>query len=176
MPHRLIDVPLESLPFVDEHYIEIAATPELVWDALISVLGGASEGRSGAPISRALGCAQTEVEGDVGEIGSTIPGFVVTRSIRPAVLALMGQHRFSRYALIFSILEKPSGLILLSAQTRAEFPGRRGRVYRGLVITSRGHVVVTTSLLRAIRKRAERVRGRPRRDPTPIAGEQRPQG
>lgn len=163
MPHRIIDVPLESLPFVDEHFIEIAASPEQVWDALITVLGGVSDGRSHSPVARALGCAQTEVEGDVGEIGSTVPGFVVTRSIRPAVLALMGQHRFSRYALIFTILEKPSGLVLLSAQTRAEFPGRRGSVYRGLVISSRGHVIVTSRLLRSVRKRAERARGRPRR-------------
>lgn len=164
MPHRIIDVPLESLPFVDEHYIEIGASPDQVWDAMIRVLGAASEGRTGTPISRTLGCAQTEVQGDVGEIGSTIPGFVVTRSVRPAVLALMGQHRFSRYALIFSVLEKPSGLVLLSAQTRAEFPHLRGRVYRGLVIGTRGHVVVTTAMLRSIRKRAERARGRPRRD------------
>ena len=161
MPHRLVDVPIESLPFVDEHYIEIAASTEQVWDALIGVVGGVSEGRSSAPISKALGCAQTETDGEPGEIGSTIPGFVVTRSIRPAVLALMGRHRFSEYALIFSILEKPSGLVLLSAQTRAEFPGRRGRVYRGLVIGSRGHVLVTTSLLRSVRRRAERARARP---------------
>jgi hypothetical protein len=169
MAQRLIDVPLETLPFIDEHYIEIAASPDMVWDALIRVLDGVSEGRSGRPISRALGCAQTEADGEVGRIGSTIPGFVVTRSIRPAVLALMGQHRFSRYALIFTILEKPSGLVLLSAQTRAEFPGRRGRVYRGLVISSRGHLMVTSSLLRSVRKAAERSRARPRRAEQPVA-------
>jgi len=162
MPRRIIDIPIESLPFVDEHYVEIAATPEQVWDALIRVMGGVSDGRTGRPLARALGCAQTEVEGESGEIGSTIPGFVVTRSIRPAVLALMGQHRFSRYALIFSIIEKPSGIVLLSAQTRAEFPGGRGRIYRGLVIGSRGHVLVTSSILRSVRKRAERARARPK--------------
>lgn len=161
MPHRIIDVPIESLPFVDEHYIEIAATPDQVWDALVRGLGGASRGRTAAPASRALGCAQTEVEGDPGEIGSTMPGFVVTRSIRPAVLALMGQHRFSEYALIFTILEKPSGLVLLSAQTRADFPRFRGRLYRGLVIGTRGHVVAVKAILRRVRKRAERARARP---------------
>jgi len=163
MSRRIIDVPIESLPFVDAHYLEIAATPEQVWDALIGVLDAISEGRSGAPVARALGCAQTDAEGEAGEIGSTIPGFVITRSIRPAVLALMGQHRFSRYALIFSIIEKPSGLVLLSAQTRAEFPGRRGKLYRGLVIGTRGHVLATTGILRRVRKRAERARTRPRR-------------
>ena len=166
-PDRIIDVPIESLPFVDEHFVEIAASPELVWDALIRTVGGISDGRTGSPLSRALGCAQTESEGEVGEIGSTIPGFIVTRSVRPAVLALMGRHRFSRYALIFSILEKPSGLVLLSAQTRAEFPGGRGRVYRGLVIGTRGHVIVTASILRAVRRRAERMGARP---PAPVDG------
>lgn len=163
MPRRIIDVPIESLPFVDEHYIEIAARPDEVWDALMRVVSGMGDGRSGAPVAKALGCEEIEAQGETGEIGSKIPGFVVTRSVRPAVLALMGQHRFSRYALIFTILEKPSGLMLLSAQTRAEFPGRSGRLYRGLVIGSHGHVVVTTSLLRQVRRRAERIHARPAR-------------
>lgn len=155
MTERLIDVPIESLPFVDEHFIDVAATPEEVWEALLETLGEMGEGRS-ASFSRALGCAQTETRGPIGRIGSTIPGFLVTRSVPPVVLALMGQHRYSRYALIFRIVEKPSGLILLSAQTRAEFSGRKGRAYRGLVVGSRGHVLVTTSLLRSVRRRAER--------------------
>jgi hypothetical protein len=161
MPHRLIDVPIESLPFVDEHFVEIAASPEQVWEALVRVMRGYGEGRTAPPVSRALGCTQTEAEGEPGRIGWKLPGFVVTRSIRPAVLALVGQHRFSRYALIFTIIEKPSGLVLLSAQTRAEFPGRKGSVYRGLVIGTRGHVVATTGILRAVRRRAERARSRP---------------
>ena len=164
MPHRLIDVPIESLPFVDEHFVDVAASTDQVWEALVEVMQGVGPGRSAAPISRALGCVHTERTGAPGRIGSTIPGFVVTRAVQPAVLALMGQHRFSRYALIFSIMEKPSGLVLLSAQTRAEFPGRRGSVYRALVIGSRGHVVATRSILRAVRRGAERARGRPQRD------------
>ena len=163
MNGRIIDVPIESLPFVDEHYIEIAAKPDEVWDALIRSVSRMAEGRKGAPISKALGCEDTGVEGVTGEIGSRIPGFVVTRSVKPAVLALMGQHRFSQYALIFTVLEKPSGLMLLSAQTRAVFPGRKGRLYRGLVIGSHGHVIVTTSLLRQVRRRAERIHARPAR-------------
>jgi hypothetical protein len=159
--NRIIDTPIESLPFIDEHWIEIAATPDEVWNALMSTVRHASEARSGVPISRALGCEETAVEGAAGEIGSTLPGFVVTRSVKPAVLAMMGQHRFSRYALIFSILEKPSGLMLLSAQTRAEFPGRKGTAYRTLVIRSRGHVLVTTQILRQVRRRAERAHARP---------------
>ena len=160
MPERLIDVPLESLPFVDEHFIEISAPPDIVWDSLLVQVAGVAQGRTGGRFARRLGCRHTEARGEVGDIGSTVPGFVVTRSIRPAVLAMMGQHRYSRYALVFRIMEKPSGIVLLSAQTRTEFPGAQGRVYRTLVIGTRGHVLVTRSILRSIRKRAERVRTR----------------
>ncbi|HEY8466796.1 MAG TPA: hypothetical protein VIL04_08325 [Solirubrobacterales bacterium] len=156
MPERLVDIPIESLPFVDEYYLDIAATTEDVWEALLATMRGYARG-SARPIARALGCAQTETRGEIGRIGSTIPGFVVTRSVRPVVLALMGQHRFSRYALIFRIVEKPSGLVLLSAQTRAEFPGAKGKAYRGLVIGTRGHVLVTRSIMRSVRRRAERM-------------------
>lgn len=158
MPERLIDVPIESLPFIDEHFIDIAASPDGVWNALVAELRDLAEGRSSGKLARRLGCRHTEARGEIGKIGSTVPGFVVARSIRPAVLALMGQHRYSRYALIFRIMEKPSGLVLLSAQTRAEFPGAKGRVYRGLVIDTRGHVLVARSVLRSVRRRAERAR------------------
>lgn len=160
MPKRIIDTPIEALPFIDEHYIEIAASPDEVWDGLMRTLRGISDGKS-VRFSRALGCEETEVEGETGEIGSTIPGFIVTRSVKPAVIALMGQHRFSRYALIFTILQKPSGLMLLSAQTRAEFHGTKGKAYRGLVIGTKGHILVTTQILRQVRRTAERLHARP---------------
>jgi hypothetical protein len=85
-----------------------------------------------------------------------VPGFVVARSVPPAVLALLGEHRFARYALIFRITETLAGPVRLSAETRAEFRGRRGRVYRTLVIGTRGHVLATRSILRSVRRAAER--------------------
>ncbi len=66
MPHRIIDVPIESLPFIDEHWIEIAAKPDEVWDALIRTVAGVSEARSGAPMLKALGCEETVAEGETG--------------------------------------------------------------------------------------------------------------
>src|SRR5687768_6812834 len=60
MQSRIIDVPIESLPFIDEHYIEIAAKPDEVWDALIRAVSHMAEGRRGRPISRALGCEETQ--------------------------------------------------------------------------------------------------------------------
>ena len=68
----------------------------------------------------------------------------------------MGEHRFSRYALVFSVTPLGDGdRVRVAAETRAEFPGRSGRVYRGLVIGSRGHVVATHTILRAVKRRAE---------------------
>jgi hypothetical protein len=103
-----------------------------------------------------LGAAHTEATGEPSVIGSTLPGFVVSRSVRPAVLALLGQHRYSRYALVFTIDDLGAGRSRLHAETRAEFPGRKGRVYRGLVIGSRGHVAAVKRILEAVSKRAER--------------------
>jgi hypothetical protein len=154
MPERLIDVPIESLPFVDEHSVEVAASLDDTWAALIAVMGSGS--RAAAPVARALGCLSTRRSGEFGRIGTTIPGFIVTRSVPPAVLALMGEHRYSRYALIFRIAEQTGDRPpRLSAETRAQFPGRSGSIYRGLVIGSHGHVLATSSILRSVRRRAE---------------------
>ncbi len=151
---RVIDYPIESLPYVDEHSIVVAATMDEVWAALVETVGA---GRIAAPVARALGCEQTEREGKPGRIGSTIPGFVITRAVRPAVLALMGAHRFSRYALIFQISETPLEPVILTAVTRAEFPGRLGTAYRRAVIGGRGHVVAVHGILHTVRRRAERM-------------------
>jgi hypothetical protein len=159
MPERLIDIPLESLPYIDEHATFVDAMPERTWEALLAVVGGADGGLAGRRVAQALGCVADSRSGEPGRIGSTIPGFVVSRSVPPAVLALMGEHRFSRYALIFRITEQGQAVpVRLSAETRAEFPGRRGSLYRTFVIGTRGHVLATRAILRRIRRRAERHR------------------
>jgi hypothetical protein len=156
--HRgsVIDIPIESLPYVDEHSTTIAAPASDVWESLVDTVAGTRHG--GSALARALGCEHTGCEGDRGEIGSTVPGFIVTRAVRPSVLALMGAHRYSCYALVFRLTENLDGTVRLSAETRAEFPGRGGSVYRLAVIGTRGHVLATTSLLRGVRRRAERDR------------------
>ncbi len=155
--HRgsVIDVPIESLPFVDEHETTIAAPIGDVWEALEATVGGFASRRGGASVARALGCEHTEPSGDRGRIGSTTPGFIVTRAVRPSVLALMGAHRFSCYALVFRLTDNLDGTVRLAAETRAEFPGRAGTAYRLAVIGTRGHVLATNSILRAVRRRAE---------------------
>ncbi len=155
MPERLIDVPIESLPFVDEHAVEVEASAERTWAAMLATVRGLGRGH-GRLAARALGCLSLDSSGEIGRIGSTMPGFIVTRSIPPALLALMGEHRFSRYALVFSVTPLGDGdHVRVAAETRAEFPGRSGRVYRRLVIGSRGHVLATRTILRAIKRRAE---------------------
>ena len=150
----VINMPIQDLPFVDEHMIGIEATERQTWDALLETLpkvfDTALVGRAGA----VLGVEHRGRRGKIGEIGSTLPGFVVARAVPPAVLALLGQHRFSRYALIFRI-EKTDAGVRLRAETRAEFPGVKGRAYRGMVIGTRGHVLVTRRVLNAVKKRAE---------------------
>ena len=80
----------------------------------------------------------------------------VRRVVEPAVLALQGEHRFSRYGLIFRLEPTKDENTLLRAETRAEFPGLKGQIYKTLVIRTRGHVLVVNRILRAVRRRAER--------------------
>jgi hypothetical protein len=156
---RAIDVPLETLPHVDEHSVEIDAEPQATWDALLPVVHGSFGDAASSRIARLLGCEQTERGGDPEHPGATVPGFVVARAIKPTLYALLGAHRFSRYALVFRIDPIDEGdRSRLRAETRAEFPGTKGRAYRTLVIGTRGHVLVVRRLLRAVKRRAERAR------------------
>ena len=52
--------------------------------------------------------------------------------------------------------ESSARVVRLGAEIRAEFPGAAGTAYRALVIGTRGHVLVTRSFLRSVRRRAER--------------------
>lgn len=153
---RTIDLPLEHLPRIDEHGVLVLAPQDVVWRALIRSVPGAFSGRAASRAARLLGCHETDRSGEPDMIGSTFPGFLVARVIEPAVLALEGQHLYSRYGLIFSLEPTKDERTLLRAETRAEFPGFKGTVYKTLVIGSRGHVVVTNRLLGAVKKRAER--------------------
>lgn len=153
---RVIDYPLEQLPPIDEHGALVLAPVEQTWEALLIVVERSFSGRTNARVARALGCSPSERAGEIGRIGSTLPGFVVVRVVRPGVLALEGEHRFSRYGLIFRLEQTRDERTLLRAETRAEFPGIAGSIYRLLVIRSRGHVLVVNRMLRAVRRRAER--------------------
>lgn len=153
---RTVDIPLEDLPHIDEHGVLVRAPRERVWEALLQVVPGAFGGGGTRRMARMLGCSETERSGKPGRIGSTVPGFVVARVIEPAALALEGQHRFSRYGLVFSLEPTKDEETMLRAETRADFPGLKGSVYRALVIGTNGHVIVVNRLLKAVKRRAER--------------------
>ena len=151
----VIDTPIEHLPYIDEHVIAVDAGEAETWDALIALLPKVFDTKAAARIGKLVGVEHSGSSGRFGEIGSTLPGFVVSRAIPPTVLALLGGHRFSRYALVFRI-DRAAGGTRLRAETRAEFPGAKGRVYRAVVIDTRGHVLVVRRVLAAVKRRAER--------------------
>lgn len=156
MPHRAIDTPLERLPAVDEHSIEVDAPAEASWAALFPTLTKSMDGRLARSLAKRLGSEEEESNGDLHHPGGTLPGFVVSRAVPPVMLALLGEHRFSKYALVVRIDLLPGQRSRVRIETRAAFPGKKGTAYKAAVVGSRGHVVVVRSLLRAIRKRAER--------------------
>jgi hypothetical protein len=142
-----------ALPFVDEHHVVVRAPVATVWTQLRSaVLRRPDLDRRLA--ATLLGAQPKRSTGVELARGTTVPGFVVAESVPGTRLTLTGHHRFSRYALVFT-LNETDGTTRLSARTNAAFPGARGRVYRALVIGSRAHRVLLNRLLHGIRRAAE---------------------
>jgi hypothetical protein len=155
MAHRALETPLEELPPVDEHTVEIDASADAAWAALFPTLSRVIDGPLSRRIAKTLECRDLETSGDLHHPGGTLPGFVVARAIAPVMLALMGAHRFSQYALVFRIDLLPGQRSRVRAETRAQFPGTRGSLYRTLVVRTRVHVLVVRAILRSLRRRAE---------------------
>ena len=147
---------MTDLPHIDTHEIAIDAPPEAVWEALGRVAGGSFSGSASQRFAKAVGCRELTVSGSPTETGSTFPGFRVAAAEPALELRLEGQHRFSRYELVFRLDEPSPGTTHLSAETRAVFPGLKGRLYRTLVIGTRIHVLATRRMLDATKRRAER--------------------
>jgi hypothetical protein len=147
----------DSLPYVDEHSSEVAASPAATWDSLLTVAERSFGSDGTARFAGLLGCEDLRASGPRPlEAGSAMPGFHVPVADPPRELALAGSHRFSRYALVFRVDELGEGRSRLRAETRAEFPGAKGAVYKTLVIRTRMHVLVTRRILAAVKARAER--------------------
>ena len=134
-------MPLDDLPLIDEHSVEIDAPPDAVFDAVRNRFADTLSGRIGMAFSRLWGCDPPNA-------------FEVVEADRPLLIVVAGKHRFSRYGIVFRVAATPSGS-RLSAESRAEFPGVAGRAYRVAVIGTRGHVVATQALLRNIAKSAQ---------------------
>jgi hypothetical protein len=142
------------LPRIDEHWIEITASPERVWAALEAVVTRAMGGGAWQRLyARIVGARDTEQTGHGLTVDATLVGFRVVGAAPPRDLRLEGAHRFARYAVRFWVEPAGSGA-RVGAITDADFPGLLGRGYRMLVIGSGGHALVVRSLLRAIKKRA----------------------
>jgi hypothetical protein len=145
-----------GLPWVDEHAQEISAPVSAVWPALLRTVERMTAGAAAPRYARAIGCADTEDGGPRPlEVGSTLPGFHVAALTPERLLVLAGSHHFSDYALSFRL--EPLGAVRtrVIAETRAVFPGLKGRAYRALVIGTRMHVLVVKRVLRGVSRRVE---------------------
>jgi hypothetical protein len=131
-----------ALPFVDEHTLAVDAPAAVVWRAVEEVMTAPA-----GPAARRYGRL-------VGVRGGR--AFEVAGSEPPRRLLLVGEHRFARYSLGFTIDDRGPRRSILRAQTRAAFPGGAGRLYRGLVVGTRAHVLVVRRLLARVARRAER--------------------
>jgi len=146
-----------QLPYLDEHTTTIAAGVDDAWLALTETLDRAFSRPHTAGVARAIGCADRAASGPRPlEEGSAIPGFRIARAVPGRELVLRGRHRFSVYALIFRLERLDADRSLLRAESRADFPGLAGGVYRLLVVGTRGHVVATRRLLSDVAARARR--------------------
>lgn len=146
----------DELPFIDRLAVEVGADREATWGALVETLTRSLESGSSRLAARVLGSSVLEASGPRPiETGGTLPGFGVASVEPPRRLVLDGSHRFARHEMAFGLSESGSGRTELAVVTRAEFPGPVGRVYRGLVIGSGGHVLATRRLLKAVKREAE---------------------
>jgi hypothetical protein len=146
---------VRELPYIDEHAIDVDAPADRVWPILGQIVAGSFSQRA-EQVGRILGVRPGKSEGDPLVEGSTVVGFRVARAEAPKLLALEGEHRFARYSLTFRLDQRSVDQTTVRAETRAAFPGAAGKVYRALVIGTRGHVVVVRRMLRAVKRRAER--------------------
>ncbi|GAB2699559.1 hypothetical protein [Nocardia thraciensis] len=124
---------MERLPYIDQYSRIVTADRERTWAALLRSL-----------------CR------DPDSLRPASAGFSVGEVHPPRRLAFEGRHRFSRYALVFSLSEAGSGHTALTAESRGEFPGPAGRVFRALVVGTGGHRMVVRRMLRRIATAAER--------------------
>lgn len=146
-----------ELEFIDRLAVDVEAGKESTWSALVEVLTSSLESRGSQLAARALGSSVLEATGPRPiETGATLPGFRIASVEPPDGLVLDGSHRFARHEMAFNLVDLDADRTELAVETRADFPGPVGNLYRSLVIGSGGHVLVTMRLLRSVKREAER--------------------
>jgi hypothetical protein len=135
-------VPLDELPFIDEHAIDIAAPVEDVWDAALATFHRSLSGIGWSAVAAVLGCDPS--------LAAPIPGFRIVEEDRPRLLVLRGRHRFARYGIVVRVDAAPGGA-RCRLESRAAFPGPHGAAYRLAVIGTGAHAVAVRHLLKSIR-------------------------
>lgn len=144
-----------ELPYVDEHSVTIAAGPEAVWPPLVRNVTASFSGAGVERFARLLGCdPATASDWAPPAVGCALAGFRAESVEQPRLLRLVGRHRFSRYALTFR-LDEVDGGVRCRAETRADFPGLRGRLYRAAVIGTGGHRILLYRMLGHVKRAAE---------------------
>jgi len=147
---------MERLPYIDAHERELPGPPDEAWRALLGVLRG---DLGTAPPGLLVRTWRLEPGGRRGswrrtvERGDCLPGFAVDEVTVPERLAFTGRHRFSRYALTFTLAESQRGGTTVRAETRGSFPGLLGRGYRAAVIDTRLHRLIVRRMLRRTAER-----------------------
>src|SRR5262245_58486354 len=108
----------EPLPFVDARTVEVDASADAVWEALLRVVDRSFSGAHGARFARPVGCTDVLASGPRPlAVGSTIVGFRVVTATPPAELVLEGAHRFSTYRLVFRVESRDGSRSTLRAET-----------------------------------------------------------
>ena len=147
-----------SIPFVDEHAVDVCATGTAVWTALWRTVAAGFSTRHAELLARVLRCDET---GDptpaAPAVGAAVADFTVVEADDARVLALAGAHRFSRYRLTFRLDERDDGRTRVRAETRARFVGATGWLYGRLVIGTHLHALVVRHLLNETKRRSERL-------------------
>lgn len=134
-------MPVSDLPFVDEHELTTHAVADDTWAAVERYANAMAHSRRRV-LSRVLGTEPAS-------------GFEIVGRQPRHEIALAGRHRFATYRLVFRVAPD-GGRARIVADTFAVFPGLRGRLYRTLLLHTRGHQMATRLMLHRIRSLAER--------------------
>jgi hypothetical protein len=145
---------MTSLPFIDEHAVDVDASPDVVWRAIGRIMGRQSQPLVRLFAGMVLGTNPRAAAGEPLALDSTVPGFRVTAAVPRERVVYSGRHRFSQYELIFELDALKDGT-RLRALSYARFPGPHGRAYRALVISSGLHPKAVRHMLRSMAHAAE---------------------